>query len=746
MSQPGDRLYNLLPVIYRQRDEIAGQPLRALLAVIENEFNLLEANIGATYNNWFIETCDAWVIPYLADLVGIDDQTTIKPPFFGQRRLVANHIAYQRRKGLATILAHVARDVSGWHAFVIDLSQRVAHTESVKNVTPASGKTVDLRQGEQLALFGTAFDSATRTADVRRINADTQIGARPGMASPNALALYLWRLQSYPVRQSQSGVQAHIHRGNKTRHFTFDPLGRDITLFIQPEAIENLSAPMRPAHFPQPLSRALLAADLADHASRPDPLDTTLGPMQTISRYYGPQQEIAIWKEGSLVPAHEILSGHIDRRNTDYWDALIQDLHDQGEEKTAVVDPENGLFLLAKAVSRDEVKVNYTYGFSSDVGSGPYLQAVPDDRDEPARSAALRIDILRSSVDADVSETRKTASSLEKALEYWENLCEGCRDSGKTPQAIIRFLDSGTYHLPGPLRTVLPSGSYLSIEAAAGERPTIIAETGRLGMVPGISVQELVVFDRRLRLQGLLIKGPVAIPNLTGGKLDFQIRSCTLLDDLDLQISETVLFDFKISASMIESICVKITGLSPDLAYGFAPAANRQGSLGIEDSIARLDVTTLVNALTPYDFLASINRSTIFGAAHLSSISQISDAIVMGGIQVENKGKDQNGNPAAQPVVLRYSHAAETNLPETAFEYCVIGRQIQPLFTSTHPTHAGYAQLRSACPKQIGNGASNGAEMGAFNSLQVDRREANLMRMLPDYLPLGQNLGIFNVT
>ena len=42
--------------------------------------------------------------------------------------------------------------------------------------------------------------------------------------------------------------------------------------------------------------------------------------------------------------------------------------------------------------------------------------------------------------------------------------------------------------------------------------------------------------------------------------------------------------------------------------------------------------------------------------------------------------------------------------------------------------------------------ASNGAEMGVFNSLQVDRREANIMRMLPDYLPLGQNLGIFNVT
>ena len=140
-------------MIYRQRDEVAGQPLRALLAAIENEFNLLEANIGATYNNWFIETCDAWVIPYLADLVGIDDLTVIKPPFFGQRRLVANHIAYQRRKGLATILAHVARDVSGWHAYVIDLSQRVAQTESVKMFTlPPEKQSICARGSSLLCL------------------------------------------------------------------------------------------------------------------------------------------------------------------------------------------------------------------------------------------------------------------------------------------------------------------------------------------------------------------------------------------------------------------------------------------------------------------------------------------------------------------------------------------------------------------------------------------------------------------
>ena len=52
-----------------------------------------------------------------------------------------------------------------------------------------------------------------------------------------------------------------------------------------------------------------------------------------------------------------ILIGKLDSRTTDDWDALIQDFHLQGKEKTAVVDPENGRFLLAKAVAREVVKV-----------------------------------------------------------------------------------------------------------------------------------------------------------------------------------------------------------------------------------------------------------------------------------------------------------------------------------------------------------------------------------------------------
>lgn len=70
MSANIDRLYELLPAIHRIRDAEQGEPLKALLRVIAEQVNLVEDNIARLYDDWFIETCEDWVVPYIADLVG----------------------------------------------------------------------------------------------------------------------------------------------------------------------------------------------------------------------------------------------------------------------------------------------------------------------------------------------------------------------------------------------------------------------------------------------------------------------------------------------------------------------------------------------------------------------------------------------------------------------------------------------------------------------------------------------------
>src|SRR5215218_1169990 len=70
MSTSPDRLYELLPAVYRQRDVEQGRPLQALLRVISEQVDFVEDDISQLYENLFVETCQEWVVPYIGDLIG----------------------------------------------------------------------------------------------------------------------------------------------------------------------------------------------------------------------------------------------------------------------------------------------------------------------------------------------------------------------------------------------------------------------------------------------------------------------------------------------------------------------------------------------------------------------------------------------------------------------------------------------------------------------------------------------------
>ena len=74
MSFDAERLYELLPTVYRVRDaEGAGgakDELRQLLDVIAGEIAVLDEDLEQLYDDQFIETCAEWVAPYIGDLLG----------------------------------------------------------------------------------------------------------------------------------------------------------------------------------------------------------------------------------------------------------------------------------------------------------------------------------------------------------------------------------------------------------------------------------------------------------------------------------------------------------------------------------------------------------------------------------------------------------------------------------------------------------------------------------------------------
>src|SRR3954470_5415145 len=162
MNKP-DRLYELLPSVYRQRDAEQGYPLRALLRVTTKQVNVVEDDVAQLYENWFIETCQDWVVPYLGDLIGYRPVHAAGEPGdagtpAGQarnkilipRREVANTLRYRRRKGTLALLELLARDIAGWPARAVEFYQLLSGSQHLNHRRPARARVIDLRDGDAL--------------------------------------------------------------------------------------------------------------------------------------------------------------------------------------------------------------------------------------------------------------------------------------------------------------------------------------------------------------------------------------------------------------------------------------------------------------------------------------------------------------------------------------------------------------------------------------------------------------------
>jgi len=113
MSDTSVPLFDRLPEIYRTRDaeQQPADQLRAFLRAIEGPFGALHENITQLYEDLFIDTCDDWVIPYIADLLG---STHLKGEPRTLRADVADTIALRRRKGTLGAIERLAVNLTGW--------------------------------------------------------------------------------------------------------------------------------------------------------------------------------------------------------------------------------------------------------------------------------------------------------------------------------------------------------------------------------------------------------------------------------------------------------------------------------------------------------------------------------------------------------------------------------------------------------------------------------------------------------
>src|SRR5918992_1015412 len=169
MAASSERLMELLPAVYGLRDAQEGHVLRAFLDAIQEQADAIEADIDGLYDNWFIETCDEWVVPYIADLLGVRD-LQVTGGGISRRAFVANVLAYRRGKGTAVTLEQIARDLTGWPAKSVEFFTKLIWAQHANHIRPDAHATISLTDATGLELVGGPFEKAAHTVDVRHID------------------------------------------------------------------------------------------------------------------------------------------------------------------------------------------------------------------------------------------------------------------------------------------------------------------------------------------------------------------------------------------------------------------------------------------------------------------------------------------------------------------------------------------------------------------------------------------------
>ena len=711
-----DQLYQLLPTLYRLRDADRGEPLRALLAVIGHELQGIEADIDALYDNWFVETAVDWLVPYIGDLLGVRGLYSAPTTAFTQRAYVANTLSYRRRKGTAHVLEDLARDVTGWPARAIEFFEILATTQYMNHIRLFNQVTPDLRDLNQLDLIGTPFERTPRTAEVRHIN------NRRGKYNISNIGLFLWRLQNYPlegVMPRQSITQPHGYH--------FSPLGNPAPLFNAPldEQSEVLASDQSSStgelQVPTPIRRVAFHEDLTNYQTRYAAVPIVDRPAN--SNFYGPRRSLSIVTDGTRVPPMNIVCQ--DLRN---WD--------RPPAGKVAVDVVLGRLTFATGEEPEDVRVAFNYGFSADIGGGPYPRTMTLSEPDPT---IWQI-------------TLQAGDTLAQALNDWA--------ASANPKGLITIGDSATYDANVTIN--LPAHGWLVIEAADGERPHFQANSGIFVNAPIVPAPSSNAAT--LKLSGLLIEGSVEVE----GKVDVTISDGTLVpgralnedgspaqpDQASLIATNTDVIDLAvtIARSIVGPIrmpaeCKSLLVQDSIIA---APARDPQPRVA---AIAANDDATLPGPVT------SIERCTIFGAVNVKELSLASEAIFMQPVNAERRqvgcvrfshvpqGSRTPRRYHCQPDLAMEQRAKELNVETLPLsEEGPIRIRVRPEFTRTQYGAAAFAQLGQSCAEEIRRGAEDGSEMGVFNLLKQPQREGSLRIALDEYLRFGLEAGIFFVT
>lgn len=766
-----DRLYELLPVVYRDRDAAEGYPLRALLRIITEQAGLVEDDIRGLYEDLFIETCRPWVIPYIGDLVAnrllfdasrlppvdagrlFDDLTgpDFRPPIAIRTRAdVAKTIYYRRRKGTPPMLEELARDVTGWPAHAVEFFELLGWTQFREHFRPRSC-WADVRSVDRMDRVDGAFDQASHTVDVRRI------AALEGWHNIHNIGFFLYRLQSFPlefVPARQASLPWRFH---------FSPLGNKAPLFSRWRREGDAAGMATELHVAAPIRGPFFFEDLQRYRNTPAP-----PPRPDFTDLYGlpdplpgsaagvcPECSLFVVRNGNepLVPALDpaapppVFQPQVICRRLDPWPAA------QPVGRRIAIDVEAGRIAVGDGFpdATDRLDVYYHYGFSAEMGGGPYERRRW--MVEPRQEDRL---FVREGTPAG---TPDTFADVVDAVNEW--IARG------RPNAVITILDSRTYALPGTI--VLRNEGFLFVESANFQRPLLqtVAAGLEIDVLPPALAGDR---DRRahLTLSGVLLEGHLRV---TGDLGRLRLLHSTIvpgrrLDEEGAPVSAQASLEVaggapggelnsQLRLELVYAICGRM--VVPEHAEGIWVIDS------IVDSLGDANIAIRGEAASPAASLV-VERSTIIGRLRIRSLD-MSESIATGrietirtqrgcirfsyvvpGSRTPRRYRCQPDLAAAKALEQALQRNPGLSQPAQAQIRAAVEAQVRPSFSSSLYGQPAYLQLRTSSPIEIRTGAEDGSEIGCFCHLKQPQREANLRLRLAEYLPFGLEAGIVYVT
>jgi hypothetical protein len=459
------------------------------------------------YENWFVETCEDWVVPYIGDLVGYrlprslgeidaptEDEVRRRLGIAFPRRAIANTIGERRRRGTIALLADLAADHAGWPAYAVESFPLLALAQSVAHLRPERARTLDLRDGAALARLGTPFEAGW--ARTPAFGGPRSRRTRSRWNLPD-VALFAWRLRSQPLTRAPAFC---LDRSRSL--YTFSILGNSAPLTIAP--------------------RAAGGGPVVDDGDMPGFIGRRQLDVGT-AELYGPGKSLRIYRDADQ---HPIGVEQIVVADLSAW--AFHPAPDQ-----VAVDPVTGRIAFAPRHAPDDgVWVTYHHGLPDDIGGGEYPRGL-----RPVGERAH----YRVGSDGDFAR-------IMDAVDRWRE--DRTADPAKA-DAVIELVDGAAYQEVLDIR--LAPGDRLELRAADGVRPVVRLldwysnRPDQLRVRGAADVPDPATDDQpagddarpcpppppRLTLDGLLVVGrSLELLGLLG---EVHVRHCTLVPGWSLE-------------------------------------------------------------------------------------------------------------------------------------------------------------------------------------------------------------------